>query len=127
MIRPIAFSTMAAMSSACSAEVVQLVEVDRPDGRASAIVERTNAGATVSFSYSVYVREKGSKAEPQEVLRMDKGDVPKVVWLEDGSLSIAAPCGQIYYFTNFSTLRAAEIDFEKVPVKLQNAGLCAGS
>jgi hypothetical protein len=110
---------------ACGAKTTTINTVDRADAKASAIVEKVEGDATVSTVHLVSILGKSNGEKPVEVLKMDKGDAPQVVWLEDGSLSIAVPCGQIYSFKNFTVLQS-ENSFEKVSVRLQNDGLCAG-
>ncbi len=109
--------------AACDVEIETVTTIDRPDGQASAIIEQVDGNATVSRSYRVYIQGSADGARPDEVLRMDKGPQPRLVWLESGSLQVEVDCGQIYNFTNFSFLRN-EDDFERVSVKLLNGEPC---
>jgi hypothetical protein len=108
---------------ACGTETTTTQTVDRPDGKASVIVRQVDGNATVSRSYRVYLQEKADQAQPDEILRMDKGSEPQVIWLDDGSLQVNVDCGQIYNFTNFWFLQSGD-DFERVSVKLLNNGPC---
>lgn len=92
----------------------------QPASEFSAVVTAIEGGATVSNGYHVYVQGSGGF---DEVLRMDKGEQPRLNWLPNGALQIEVACGQIYRFTNFATVKR-NARFEKIPVQLKGGGLC---
>jgi hypothetical protein len=121
--RRIAMLAASALALAGCAEVTTWSTIERPDGRASAITEQSNGGATTSFGYSVYVQAKAQGASRSRVLNMDRGGPPAVTWREDGSLSLTVTCGDIYSFSNFVWIKVGG-DFEKIPVSLYDGGPC---
>jgi hypothetical protein len=100
-----------------------LSRVISPDGHAIAIITLTEGPATVSDGYRVYVSGTSSDRLIAEVLRMDKGNTPRVVWSNAG-LRIEAKCGQIYHFSNFAVIETTA-GVQKLPLHLENDGLCA--
>jgi hypothetical protein len=92
----------------------------QPASDVSAVVTVIDGNATVSKGFHVYVQ---SSDAIDEVLRMDKGEQPRLTWLPDGSLQVDVACGQIYRFTNFATVKR-NARFEKLPVQLKGGELC---
>lgn len=92
----------------------------QPRGRAVAIITKIDGGVTVSMGYRVYIQ--GTDGILSEVLRMDRGDAPRLAWSAN-TLKISAMCGQIYAFKNFAVVDLVA-DPTKVSVLLENQGLC---
>ncbi len=96
----------------------------RPGGGATAILTRTNEGATTSYGYRVYL-QADEDGRIIEAFRADKTNAaPLIVWEEPDRLSISAPCGQIYRYSNFSVIPNASKGWDKIYIALDNKGLC---
>lgn len=113
---------LASCSKPVTLEGEVLARVVSPDGAVAGVVTVLEGPATVPDSYRVYIEDKGPDKGISEVLRMDHGEVPKIAWVAN-TLRVEAPCGQIYRFSNFTTLGVAT-NFRYVPVLLENRGLC---
>lgn len=86
-------------------DIVQKEEISRiksPDAVVDAVLLRTNAGATTSFGYFLYIVPSGGKPmKDKEVLRADHVKNLKLYWKHPKFLEIHYDKGRICNFKNF--------------------------
>lgn len=109
-----------------SGDVIQ--KLPAPKGDVTAIETRYDGGATVPFSYSVYISWPGDKSRPYKVFVADHQSGLRVKWANDTTLVISMECGRIFKYSNFADI----IDYrggalkKVITIKLHVAtgGLC---
>lgn len=101
-------------------ERVERSRVASPDGRVEAVVVRTNAGATTSYGYNVYIVPAGGKPEEKrELLNADglsEGEL-RVAWTAPRVLQISVGDARIYHYKNF--WMSADVDEYDYVVKVR--------
>ena len=97
-------------------------QVSRPSGEVEAVISDSSGGATVSFSYHVYVRGTAGDDWPQEVLFTYRSGPPAVHWEGKKVLVVSVACGEIWKFANFAGVAPAGGP-ERIFVKLENPQL----
>jgi hypothetical protein len=105
--------------SACSSDSEELWRVTSPDSRVDAVIIRIGGGgATVGFSYKLFIVPRGEKAGTTgECLLADKiGDV-SATWRKPQNLEIRYDQARIFSFQNF--WQSKDLDNFKYVVELQ--------
>jgi hypothetical protein len=103
-------------------------KIERPGGGVAAIITRVaDGGATVATAYHVYIQKSQDPAQAAEVLFFDKGDQPKLSWVDPTGVLLTVPCGQIHNFSNFADVWSGSDSghFEQIVVMLDNHGVCS--
>jgi hypothetical protein len=112
--------------NAIKGDIVEKIE--RPGGGVAAISTRvSDGGATVSTVYHVYLQKTQNPAQAVEVLDFDKGDPPKLSWVDSTGLLLTVPCGQIHHFSNFADVWSGNdsTHYDQIVVMLDNRGVCS--
>lgn len=86
-------------------DLIETIEISRlksPDSMVEAVLIRTNAGATTSYGYHLYIIPFGKKIKNEyEVFRADRVDSLDIYWKENNFLEIKFKKAQIFNFKNF--------------------------
>lgn len=85
---------------------VGLTEVSRftsPDSRVDAVIFTSDAGATTSVGYHIFIVQKDAQPEDLKaaIFTADHVDDLKVFWQQSKHLKITYQTAMIYKFTNF--------------------------
>ena len=89
------------------------------DSMIDAVVIRTNAGATTSYGYMVYVVPAGGETKKgREVFRAHKIDGFQVKWRNSRFLEVHYRKGRILHFTNFEALHDIQGHYDEVEIRL---------
>ena len=80
----------------------EIQRMQSTDLKVDAVITRTNAGATTSFAYMLYLVPSGNEViQGQEIFRADKLVDMKIIWTQPKILEIHYQKGRIFHFTNF--------------------------
>lgn len=100
-----------------------------PDGRLEAVLTQSNAGATTSFKYRIYITIPGTDFRGQESLfvgdklrNKSNHDLPLIHWNESHELLISYDSAQVYQFKNFWRSRQVDNGMFVVRVSLIETG-----
>lgn len=87
----------------------------------TALVTVDSGGATTSYVYRVYLKDKGSNGA-FEVLRMS-GSEPSVVWRQ-AEIFVQIRCGKIFSYHNFHDVINGGNVHDRINVRLSTTSLC---
>lgn len=101
--------------------------VPSPNGSSTAMITRSDAGATTPYSYHVYIVSRADRW-PAEVLRADHQQGLALRWDDEDNLTIHMDCGRIFTYLNFDDVidRRHGSLLRTITVHLDNGGLCPG-
>ncbi len=86
-------------------ESIETKRITSPDGLVDAILLKTNAGATTSYGYDLFIVIKGAAGEKLSLdyskFSADKINDIRITWLENKVLQIDCKSARIFRFSNF--------------------------
>ncbi len=92
----------------------EILRVKSPDSLVDAVLVRTNAGATTSYGYMLYIIPSGKEPKMgNEVLKADNLVNVTLNWKQSRFLEIRYEKGRIFLFTNFWNSKEVQ-DFDYV-------------
>ncbi len=95
----------------------EITRISSPDFIVDAVLIRTNAGATTSFGFEIYIVRTGDiPTEADLLFRGDKMEGLKLRWVQSKLLTIQYEQGQIFHFSNFWSSR--DIQYFKYEVEV---------
>jgi hypothetical protein len=107
----------------------EVMRILSPDGRLEAVLTQSNAGATTSFKYRIYITIPGTDFRGQESLfvgdklrNKSNHDLPLIHWNESHELLISYDSAQVYQFKNFWRSRQVDNGMFVVRVSLIETG-----
>ena len=108
------------------ASSTEYYRVKSPDGEVDAVLMKSDAGATTSFSYNLFLLPKGSSSQKLSLdysqFIVDKAESLKITWINNKILQIDCKSARIFRFSNF--WQSKEIQDYRYIVELRISPTC---
>ncbi len=90
-----------ACSNGTSCESAEVIRTTSPDQIVDAVIEKTNCGATTSYSYRVFLTKHEDELPENHVFLSDKTENLHIEWEQNKRLKINYDKARIFEFKNF--------------------------